>query len=488
MSISQNTESSQKKHIMARLVVNPGSPSAWEIQLKPGDNFVGRGFANDFKIPDPSVSGSHCQIVVTDKSAVIKDLGSTNGTYVNRAPVRESVLQTGQTVHLGSVEMVYYSDAAGGATATQPPQPVRVTAVPARAAAVSAAPARVAVAVPAAARSTIQVPPPRAAQPAAVAAPPVAVPPPVAAPVAGAPSVAHAHCKHHPKTLGRFVCPQCHNYFCELCVTSRTVGGAARKFCRQCGVECTPAHMQVTRPSAPKGFLRRLPGAFVYPFRGSGLMVLIVSTLVFAALGFLGFGFSVLIWIVAVGYLFSYMQNIIHATANEEAEMPDLPGFDDVLGACFRLVGCVVLSFGIAIGLAIYAFTQEEPTAAIAIIPAVLFGCLYFPMAFLAVAMKDSVMAANPLVVIPAIFKVPLEYLLTVILMGGIFGIRSVGELVLALVVGDAFSTKDMSMLFISAGLRMSWSFLEIYLLAVSMRILGLLYLTKKDRLGWYSN
>src|SRR5258705_6243835 len=106
---------------MARLLVNPGSPAAWEIQLKPGTNLLGRGFANDFKITDPSVSGSHCQIVVENGQIVIKDLGSTNGTYINRAPVKEAVLNGNQTVHLGSVEMAFYSDLPGGIVGFAPP-------------------------------------------------------------------------------------------------------------------------------------------------------------------------------------------------------------------------------------------------------------------------------------------------------------------------------------------------------------------------------
>src|SRR5438093_5603064 len=104
---------------MPRLVINPRSPSPWEVQPKPGMNLLGRGFANDFKIDDPTVSSSHCQIVVANYTAVIKDLGSTNGTYINRAPVKEAVLLAGQTIHLGGVEMVYQSDAPASATVAE---------------------------------------------------------------------------------------------------------------------------------------------------------------------------------------------------------------------------------------------------------------------------------------------------------------------------------------------------------------------------------
>src|SRR5262245_40523196 len=92
---------------MARLLINPGSPTAWEIQLRPGINLLGRGFANDFRIEDPSVSSSHCQISVEQGNVVIRDLGSTNGTFVNRAPVKEAMLQPGQSIHLGAVEMIF---------------------------------------------------------------------------------------------------------------------------------------------------------------------------------------------------------------------------------------------------------------------------------------------------------------------------------------------------------------------------------------------
>ncbi|HEY5915095.1 MAG TPA: hypothetical protein VJA21_31260, partial [Verrucomicrobiae bacterium] len=105
----------------------------------------------------------------------------------------------------------------------------------------------------------------------------------------------------------------------------------------------------------------------------------------------------------------------------------------------------------------------------------------------LAVAMKDSVAAANPLVVLPAIVKVPGEYLVTVILMAFVFGARFLGGTMVAVLAGGAYSTRSMSVLLISFAMRGLWSFVVIYLLTVNMRLLGILYLTKKDRLGWFS-
>jgi hypothetical protein len=99
---------------MPTLVVNPRTPQACEVQLKPGENFIGRGVANAVRLDDPSVSGTHCQITVTGDSVVVKELGSTNGTFINRTAVKEAILHPGQTLQLGAVEMDFAAD---GATA-----------------------------------------------------------------------------------------------------------------------------------------------------------------------------------------------------------------------------------------------------------------------------------------------------------------------------------------------------------------------------------
>ena len=459
---------------MARLVINPGSPNAWEIQLKPGPNFIGRGFANDIKIPDPSVSGSHCEILVDNLSVMIKDLGSTNGTFINRAPVREAPLQPGQTIHVGGVELLFVSDTPGGVTLPPPPPPP--TAV------IAVTAGGMAPAVP---RTTLRpagLPSPVASP---VATPPPPVPPPIAAP---APATGSRNCKHHPRTLGRYFCNPCQQFFCELCVTSRNIGGISHKFCRHCGAECVPVQVQIARPGGPKSFFGQLPGAFIYPFRGSGLLVMIASMLVFTGLAMLSGGLLGLVFtVVALGYLFSFMQNIIHATANQEEQMPDLPGFDDVFGGAFRLVTTVLVCFGVPIALEVTKVVSETDVPINAIIATIILGCLYFPMAFLAVAMKDTVMAANPLVVIPAILKVPAEYLVTAIVLVSVFGMRQLGDFVTYQLKAQGYFTHSMSQLLTSFALRAIWSFASVYLLTVSMRILGLLYVTKKERLGWFN-
>src|SRR5205807_4816165 len=348
---------------MARLVVNPGSPVAWEIELKPGTNLLGRGFANDFKLTDPSVSGSHCEIVVQDGQVVIKDLGSTNGTYVNRAPVKEALLQGDETVHLGGVELAFFSDAPAaqaGVSLAAPPPTLSVVPPPLPPISPSAAPRAVAPATSARPAAPISIA--RALTPAPP--PPAAVPLPAPAAPAGAPPMVSgsSKCKFHPTTPARYYSNQCRRFFCELCVTTRTIADVQHKTCRQCGVEVAPVQVRLDRPDQV-GFFTRLPSSFGYPFKGSGVFVLIVCTIVTFGLSRLGGGLlSIFATIAYYGYLFAFMQNIIHSTASEDEELPGWPGIDD-LGGCFlRFAGAAVISFGVPITLAVMAIFSEEST------------------------------------------------------------------------------------------------------------------------------
>ena len=463
---------------MPRLLINPGTPSTWEIQLRPGSNSLGRGAANDFQINHPSVSGSHCQILIENGTALIRDLGSTNGTFINRAPVKEAALQGGQTVHLGGVEMVYQGDGSASATVTEaqalPPPPVPV------ARAISVTPTG---------------PPPPRAISVTPSAPP-AVPghaisvTPSGTPVVPTTSTGSGKCKFHPKTAGRYFCGKCRLFFCELCITQRSVPNAPpKKFCRQCGTEVAPVKVQIERADKIS-FFSRLPGAFVYPALGSGVFVLIVCTIVTFALRFIGGGWMSLVATVAFyGYLFSFMQNIVHSTASGDNEMPGWPSFDD-LGGCFlRFAAAAIISFGVPITLSIMSIFSEEPgIGSTLLLPSWIFGALYFPMALLAVAMKDTPLAVNPLVVLPAIFKAPLEYIVTVILMGVILALYNSGDSLIHAIFPKGLTTHNMAKLFGFLGAWSFWLFFQLYLLAVNMRILGLLYVSKKRKFGWFEH
>ena len=470
---------------MARLIVNPRTPQAQPILLRQGVNRLGRREGNDFTIDDPSVSGSHCEVIVSDGVARLRDLGSTNGTFINGVQVTDVTLEADQHIQLGNVTVLFEGDApmsarvADAPPAPPPPPPgVRMAAASSQpppppvvriAAAPSAAPS-IRVALSAAAH------PP---EPAAVEAPPPEEEPPTVT------LPPNTKCKFHSNAFAHFVCTGCRRPLCDLCVSTRATASGHQAFCKSCGAVATPARMAIEAPEE-KTFFRELPRAVAYPFRGNGVLIIIVATIIFAALGFISGGILGIIFMaMALGYFFSFAQNIINATAVEDDVLPDLPGLDDVWGSFFKVLGVTLMSFGPALALAFLVIAQEQSALGIALIPTVILGCLYFPMAFLAVAINDDVMACNPLVVVPSICKVPVEYVITVILVGGVFGVRWVGDAVSDALVGPALFTTSMSKMFLFFALRAVWAFISIYLLTVTMRILGVLYVTKKHRLGW---
>ncbi len=90
-----------------RILVNPGTEQAWEIQLQPGVNRIGQTDDNDFTINHSSLSPHHCELMVSDAGVLLKDLGSANGTFVNGTPVREVWLQPGQHIQFGAVDTIF---------------------------------------------------------------------------------------------------------------------------------------------------------------------------------------------------------------------------------------------------------------------------------------------------------------------------------------------------------------------------------------------
>lgn len=90
---------------MARLLIQTEGFDSRALELRLGVNRVGRDPENDFSINHSTISGQHCELILSNDGIVLHDLDSTNGSFVNGQPVAEVWLEPGQTVRLGDVEL-----------------------------------------------------------------------------------------------------------------------------------------------------------------------------------------------------------------------------------------------------------------------------------------------------------------------------------------------------------------------------------------------
>ena len=85
-----------------KLVVVGGATEGDEFQLElPA--VLGRACEVTLPLPHPLVSRRHCELVDRDGSLLVRDLGSTNGTFVGSERITESVLEHGQLLTVGTV-------------------------------------------------------------------------------------------------------------------------------------------------------------------------------------------------------------------------------------------------------------------------------------------------------------------------------------------------------------------------------------------------
>ena len=96
---------------MAKLVVLSVGMTGRTHELKADKTTIGRVEDNMFQIAEPSVSSHHCEVVLRGGDVVIKDLNSTNGTFINGEKITESVLKPGQILRLGQIELRLETDA-----------------------------------------------------------------------------------------------------------------------------------------------------------------------------------------------------------------------------------------------------------------------------------------------------------------------------------------------------------------------------------------
>ena len=90
---------------MAKLVVLSAGMTGRTHELKVDKTTIGRVEDNTFQIAEASVSSHHCEVLLRGNEVLVRDLNSTNGTFINGEKVSESVIKPGQILRLGQIEM-----------------------------------------------------------------------------------------------------------------------------------------------------------------------------------------------------------------------------------------------------------------------------------------------------------------------------------------------------------------------------------------------
>jgi Inner membrane component of T3SS, cytoplasmic domain len=205
---------------MPRLLITNGVQQGRAFRLRTGVNRIGRSVDNHFQVPDPSVSSSHCELTLSAADVLVRDLSSTNGTYIDGEPVTEARICLHQLLQLGNVEMKLEE-------------------------------------------------PPLLPEGTAVNIPEVAISENLTSVVLPDGSTA---CANHPEIRGAYHCTKCQQILCESCVrVVRRLGGDTLFFCSLCAAACerlTPASSASVAPQGQKqSFLDRLSQTLKLSFK-----------------------------------------------------------------------------------------------------------------------------------------------------------------------------------------------------------------------------
>jgi pSer/pThr/pTyr-binding forkhead associated (FHA) protein len=92
----------------ALLVVRRGPNSGSRFLLDSDSTTAGRHPSSDIFLDDVTVSRRHAEFFRSGEGFGVRDVGSLNGTYVNRERIDEIVLSGGDEVQVGKYRLVYY--------------------------------------------------------------------------------------------------------------------------------------------------------------------------------------------------------------------------------------------------------------------------------------------------------------------------------------------------------------------------------------------
>src|SRR3989338_6509671 len=92
---------------MAKLIITLDGQLLSEFELGKERITIGRKPHNDIPIDNLAISGEHAAITTFNGDAFIEDLGSTNGTLVNKQPIKKHALHHGDEIEIGKYRLRY---------------------------------------------------------------------------------------------------------------------------------------------------------------------------------------------------------------------------------------------------------------------------------------------------------------------------------------------------------------------------------------------
>jgi pSer/pThr/pTyr-binding forkhead associated (FHA) protein len=93
----------------ALLVVKRGPNAGVRFLIDKPVTSVGRHIGSEIVLDDISVSRRHAEFIRDDDSFGVVDVGSLNGTYVNRQPVASAQLANGDEIQIGKFRLIFLS-------------------------------------------------------------------------------------------------------------------------------------------------------------------------------------------------------------------------------------------------------------------------------------------------------------------------------------------------------------------------------------------
>jgi len=89
-----------------RVVLTPARGKKIEVALGVSPLVIGSDPDCDILVDDPRVSRKHCEVRREGGAVIIRDLGSKNGTFIERVPIREAYLEPKLGVIIGDARLV----------------------------------------------------------------------------------------------------------------------------------------------------------------------------------------------------------------------------------------------------------------------------------------------------------------------------------------------------------------------------------------------